>query len=307
MIFEVLIPNLIPLYILIAMGFAAGRYMDVNLHSLATLLIYFVGPLVIFGAVAQMPLRLEFLYLPVCLGAASLFVTLLSYKFAKVVFQRTNFPNLIAMASPTCNSGYFGLPVVIALFGAEASGLYLLGNVGAEIVMVTVGYYFGARGNFNARQSIIKVIRLPMIYGLLAGLAFNALGYELNETFISFWTYFTGTWVVIGMMLIGVALGKPERFTINWKLLNFLSAIKFILWPGIIFLAIIFDQNITQAFDPVIYGMFMVWGLCPLMANTVAYAAQLNVRPDEAAMCVLLTTFMALFLMPLGLHLTRLL
>lgn len=278
--------------------------MDVNLASMATILIYFIEPVVVFGAVAHIKLQPQYFVLPVSLAAASITITLVSYQGAKYVFDRSNFPNLIAIASPTSNSGYFGLPIILAFFGVEASGIYLMGNLGADIVMVTMGYYFGACGGFDVRESIIKVLKLPVLYGIILGLLYNLTGYELSSTFQSYWTYFTGAWVVVGMMLIGVALGKLIHFRINFKLLSYLSLVKFGLWPLMIFLAILFDRNITQAFDSEVYAMFMVWSLCPLMANTVAYAAQLNVRPDEAAMCVLITTIFALFYMPLVLYFT---
>ena len=303
MIFDVLIPQLIPLYILIAMGFIGGRFMDVNLASMATISIYFISPVVVFGAVAQLDLHPEYLLLPVGLAVLAGIVTFASYHIASLMF-RDKLANLAAMGSPQGNSGYFGLPVILALYGGGASGIYLMSNIGAEIIAITVGYYFGARGNFNVRDSVMKVIKLPVIHGLWLGLVWNVAGFELSRNALDYWTYFTGAWVVIGMMLIGVALGQLPRFRINLKLLTFLSVIKFGLWPLMISGAIALDQLFFQAFTPEIYGMMMVWSLCPLMGNLVAYAAQLDVNPDEAAMCVLITTVIALFYMPLILSLS---
>lgn len=303
MIFETLIPTLIPLYILIAMGFIGGRYMDINLQSMATITIYFISPVVVFGAVGQLDLKPEYLLLPVGLAFASTIVTFISYQAANFIF-RDNLANLIAMGSPQSNSGYFGLPVVLSIYGAGASGLYLMTSIGAEIISITVGYYFGARGSFDVRESLLKVLKLPVLHGLWIGLIWNVSDLGFSKSFLDYWTYFTGAWVVLGMMLIGVALGKLLRFHVNWKLLSYLSFIKFIFWPLLIFAVILFDRAFSMIFDEQVYGLLMIWSLCPLMGNLVAYAALLNVRPDEAAMSVLISTLFALLFMPFVLSIT---
>ena len=59
-----LVINIIPLYILIILGFIAGRYLDVNLHSIAIIAIYILAPVVNFGAMAKMEFTQEYILLP---------------------------------------------------------------------------------------------------------------------------------------------------------------------------------------------------------------------------------------------------
>lgn len=298
MIVQTLLPNLIPLYALIAFGFAGGRWMDINLHSMAVMAIYFIAPIVIFGAVAQVDFQPEYLALPLVLAFISFTVTMLSYNLARRFFP-AKMASLIGMASSTGNTGYFGLPLILAIYGADQTGIYILGNYGAEVVAITLGYYFGARGNFHVKDSLMKLVKLPVIHGLWIGVVWNIMALPLPDSFLNYWGHFTGAWVVIGMMLIGVALGKIPKFELNFKLIGWLSVVKFLIWPLLVGLFIWLDQSFFGLFGADIYGMFLIFSLCPLAGNVVAFAAQLDVHPEEAAMAVLISTIIALFYIPL--------
>ena len=51
---SLLLSHLFPLLGLIALGFLAGRWLEVQPHSLAMVAIYFLSPVVNFGGVAQL-------------------------------------------------------------------------------------------------------------------------------------------------------------------------------------------------------------------------------------------------------------
>ena len=111
---QLLIANIIPLYIIILLGFIVGRYMDVNLPSMAIVAIYVLAPVVNFGAMAQMKFTPEYIALPVLFFIGSSVIGVISYLTAQKIWKN-NTANLIGMGSVTGNTMYFGLPVVLAL------------------------------------------------------------------------------------------------------------------------------------------------------------------------------------------------
>ena len=300
-ILTLLVPNLIPLYILIALGYIGGRYMDVNLPSMATVAIYFISPIVIFGAIVRLDFSSAYLALPVILFFVALTIILVSYWLSGFIFK-DNLQNLIGLASGNGNTGYYGLPIVLALFPPEAAGLYLLANFGAELCTITAGYYLGARGIANVRGALLKVVKLPVVHAVYLGLLWNAFGPELPPLFYEWWDRAAGAWVIIGMMLIGVALAKIPQLRINAKLFAWLFSVRFLIWPATMILICFIDKTYTQLFDSEIYGLLLIMGIVPLPGNAVAYAATLNVRPGEAAMVVLASTIFALFYIPTVLY-----
>lgn len=292
-----LFANLIPLYILIGLGYVAGRWMEVNLHSLATVAIFILSPVVVFGAVLQIDLDPAYLVLPLIIFGIAALITVLAWR-TSAWHLKTNMANLIGMASGTGNTGYFGLPVVLALLGPEAAGIYMLMNLAIVLNEVTVCYYIGARGHHGFQDSLRKVVRLPALHAAWLALLVNYFNIAMPPVFDTYWQYFTGAWVIIGMMLIGVGLAKIETLRPNLAMLGWLFGYRFLVWPLLMTGFVIADRMVFGFYGQDIHTMLLLIGLVPLAANTVAFAGYLRLPASEAAMAVLLSTLFALFYIP---------
>jgi len=293
-----LLNQLVPLLGLIGLGYVAGRWLQVQSHTLAMIAIYFLSPIVNFGGVAQLKFQATYLLLPLLLFVIPTALSFLSHRISGHLYQ-DNTRNLIAMSSATGNSGYFGTPLALALLGPESVGIYFLMNFGVALCESTVGYYHGARGQFSVGDSLRKVLKLPFIYAVLLGLLWNASGAPLPAVFLSWWERFTGAWVIVGMMLIGVALGQTGRWRANLQLTSVLFAIKFLAWPACTFGLALLDRAFLGLFDSNVHTLLLIIGVVPLAGNTVAFATQLHLRPGEMAALVLESTVFAVFYIPL--------
>ncbi|MEM6811056.1 MAG: AEC family transporter [Pseudomonadota bacterium] len=300
-----LLINIFPLYVIIALGFFSGKHMDVNLPSIATIAIYILAPIVNFGALAQMKFTPEYIALPILFFAISALIGTLSYKVAQKVWK-SNTANLVGMSSVTGNTMYFGLPIVLALLGPEWIGVYALLNLGTFLNECGLGYFFGARGQATIKGALLKVARFPVIHAVILGFLYNISGFDLHETFIRYWEYSIGAWVILGMMIIGIALAKQSKLDIDFKLLASLLIPKFVLWPLATFAVILADWLYFQSFSQEVYLMLAVFGSVPLAGNLVAYAATFNLTPEKAAAAVLITTLLAFFTVPLAVVIVQL-
>lgn len=292
-----LIENIIPLYILISLGFISGKWMDVNLSSMATIAIYILAPIVNFGAMAQMNFTPEYVALPIIFFLGSASIGTISYHVALKIWKN-NTANLIGMGSVTGNTMYFGLPVILALLGAEWVGVYALLNLGTFLSEISLGYFFGARGNATLKGALIKVLKLPVIHAIWLGLLYNFSGLSLPESFMRYWDYSIGAWVIIGMMIIGVALSKQSRLEIDFKLLISMFTPKFVLWPLFGFGIIMADITYFKTFGPEVHTMLAIMTTVPLAGNLVAYAATLKLHPEKTAAAVLISTVLAFITVP---------
>ena len=296
-IFLLLIANLFPLYILIAAGYIAGRYMEVNLESMAKMLIYFLMPFVIFGAMTKIELKGEYLVLPFIMASLAALMALSSYYVSGKLFSPQR-ASMIAMSSASGNTGYFGIPVLLALMEPAALGIYLLMNVGLQVMEASLVYYLGARGNYTVMDSVKRVARLPALYALAAGIVLNLVGFDPGQVFYTYWDHTTGAWVLLGMMMIGIALGKSAPLVFNHKMNTYLSVVKFVIWPVLAMGVIVLDRTVFHLFGSDVHTMILIMGIVPLPGNVVAYAAELKIHPEEAAMAVLVSTLIALLYIP---------
>jgi len=305
-IITLLLSNIVPLYILIALGFISGRYLNVNLPSMATLVIYIVGPFVTFGSIARMEMRMDYFYLPLLAMTISILCGLLFYSAARF-FWRNNMANLIGQASTSGNTGYFGLPIILALFGPEWAGVYLFMNVGLIIGDFGLGYYLGARGHANIKGALIKMTKLPLLHGAVLGLVWNLSGFGFSNIANTYLNYAYGTWTIIGMMLIGVALSKQLKLEVDWRLIKWMFSAKFIMWPALMAIAIAFDMLFFHALQTEIHQMMMIFATVPLAANLTAFSATLNLHPEKTAVAVLISTLLAFVTVPAAVIVVQLL
>ncbi len=296
--FLTLLFKLIPLYSIIFLGFIADRFFHVKKESISPLLIYIISPLVVFQGIVSRDFTPSILILPFVFLFISLILSLSFYRLFKKSWSDAT-TNVLAFSVGAGNTGYFGLPIIMMLFGHEAMQVAVMGIFSVQFFEITLGFYLMARGNYSPKNSLKKLIKLPTIYAFVLGLILNASGYRAEGAMLDFFVLFKGAYSVLGMMLIGLALSTVQKQTFDLKFLTLGILGKFILWPlcmtGFIFL----DYHYFHLYDLFTYKILLILSAVPIAANTVAFATQLETRPDKAAAVVVLSTLIALFYLPI--------
>ncbi len=295
--------NLLPLYGLIALGFCAGRFFNVDRQTLANLALFIFMPAVVFGFVAQLDLRPAYALLPAVIFMAHAIVGLSMLRLGRFIYGDAR-ANLLSMCASMGNGGYFGLPLVLLLFAQQWVGVYMFMLLGGVLYEGTIGYYIAARGKFSVRDSLRKLVRFPSVYAISAGLAVNLAGWELPDLALTYWTYFKGAYVITGMMIVGAALAQMEKFVFSIRFSSLAFAGKFVFWPALVLGFVTLDRNAFHLFEPEVLKLMIVFSLVPPAANIAAFAAQFDIAPEKAATTVLAGTVLALLTIPATLALT---
>lgn len=301
-VFFELLGRLIPLYLIVGAGFFVGRKMKIDRDSIAKLLIYVITPIVVFTNVSQLEMRAEFLVVPFGFALLSTAIAVgflaLSKKFGKKHGLDGPLGSLLAFSAGNANTGYFGLPVAMMLFGTDVVGLYLLFCLGFILYENTVGFYILARGNATAQEALQRLIRLPALYAFVLAIVANVCGFKLTGSYADFSGFFRGTYSVLGVMLIGLGVAELRSFKFDWKFISAAFIGKFIVWPASVAAFILADRYSLHLYDERVHQMILLISCAPLAANTVAFATLLKTEPEKAGVVVLLSTFFALFFIP---------
>ncbi len=302
-IFLSLVANLIPLYVIIALGFFAGRYIGIDRQTLINLVLYICMPVVVFGFVADLELKPAYALLPVVTYSIQAIIGFVMLKVGRGVYGDAR-ANLLSMCTAMGNSGYFGLPLVLLLFEQQWVGVYMFMLLGFVLYEGTIGYYIAARGKFTVRDSIIKVLKFPAVYAISAGLLLNLLDVQLPDLFKTYWAYFKGAYVIIGMMIIGAALSNVQRLVFSPRFMTLVFVGKFVMWPLLAYGFIMADRTFLHMFEEPVLMLILVVSMVPPAANIAAFAAQFDIAPEKAATTVLVMTIVALFYIPVVLILS---
>jgi predicted permease len=295
----IILTKLIPLYLLIALGYIAGRFLAVKRESIAPLLIYIISPVVVFNAILSTELTTKILMLPFLFWAIACGVCVVALKTGERFLGNGPLKNILAFACGSGNTGYFGLPVAIFLFGESSAGLAIIAGFGMVLFENTLGFFTTARGHHTAKESLFRVLKLPALYAFILGIALNFSGVRLQKPWSDLALNFRGAYAVIGMMMVGLGVATLKNFKFNFKFIGLSLVFKFFLWPALVFGIIFLDRTVMHFFSPEIHQIMVLMSIVPLPANAVAVATALNTEPEMAGVAVLASTAFGLIYIPL--------
>ncbi len=296
-LFNSILIKMLPLYGVMALGFLYGRLHRKAAEPLAFLQIYFIAPIVVAASLANMEFQISYLWLPLITFLGCSVVATIAFFVFKGIWQ-DNRANLFSYACSGGNTGYFGVPVALILFPPSSLGLFMMIIIGFTLFENSFGYYLVARGNFTARDSFRKLIKLPTGYAFIIGVTLSALGWHLPDFSKEIIRDFRGCYIIMGALMIGLGLSRVEKFSLESKLITVVFGLKFILWPLFALLIIACDLTFLHIFTPNIHKMMLLVASVPLPANAIPYAMQLNVQPERASTLVFLSTLFALLYVP---------
>jgi len=298
-VFFALVGKLLPLYLFIAAGYLLGVFLHLKRRPVALLLLYILSPIVIFEGSWTAPLSrgtlaLPLLFLVICSVLCGLF-----YLVGGLIWKRGNtMRNLAAFASANGNTGYFGIPVALALFSPDILGIVVLSSLGFVLYECSTGFFMLARGNFTVGESMRKVLALPLLYAFVLGIAANAVHLSVPVLVGAVFRDVRSAYGVLGMLLIGVSLAGERLSAVDAKLLTFTTVAKIIVWPSLMLCLIAFDRQVLHVFSTDVHHVMLLMGIVPLAVNTVIYSSVLKVHPEKAAVAVMVSTVLALFFIP---------
>lgn len=297
-IFSTLSLRIIPLLIIIILGYIAGRFLGVNKKSISPLLIYILAPIIIFNGVATTTLNITSLSLPIIFFILACLMCLIFYRLSKY-YWKDNTRNLLAFTSGTGNVGYFGIPVAMTIFSNNQVGLVILSVLGFILYQNSLGFFILAKGDHTAKESLVKLLKLPTIYAFIIGLIVNLSHIPLGQIYVDGVANIRGAYIFLGMVLIGISMADNKGYKRDYKFISISFLAKFIVWPMLAMLVIVLDEMLFKLYGPEEHAVIILMSIVPLAANTVAFATELKVQPEKASLAVLLSTLFALIYIPL--------
>lgn len=295
--FLTLINKIYPLYLIVVTGYIAGKYLKADRHTVSSILIYIIAPVVVFNGVATAPHNNAYLLLPVVFFTIACTLSLIFYEVGGR-FWHSSERNLLSFIAGTGNTGYFGIPLILALYGDKGLSIAVFSTLGLILYESTRGYYVIAKSHATAKEAMLKVIRLPVLYAFAAGIVANKLSVVFPASISSTFTYFSGAYTVFGMMILGIGLAAVTKATFDktFTALSFIA--KFLCYPlamaGLVYL----DKSFLHLFSTQVHTVVMILSITPMATNTVTYASYLKAHPEKAAFTVMLSTLFALVYIP---------
>ena len=270
------------------MGFIAKKKLKTQIDekSLVLISLYFLQPIMIFWGLTKEPINYEFILSPIffifCMGSTLLLMLL----YSKFIFSSKTDENIFLATALIGNTGNLGIPLGIALFGEQSVPYTSIINIANIFFMYTISIYFFAREQFNFKQSLKSIFKIPVIWFALLALAVNYYEIPIPKEFDFALEMGAYTSLTLQLIIFGTYLYSVKIKTIPWKLSLQISFVKHILLPIIGILIIISFTNLNSMVASILIMELMM----PLAVNNVNFSVIYNTKPTDVAATILVSS-----------------
>ena len=289
----------LPAFLIFGAGFIGQKLLKLDIKSISTMSLYLMLPFLTFDTFYSNELNIEYFYMFLFTCLLALIMMMLTVLFG--FFIKADKTQMSAMLLGTIfpNSGNYGAPVAMFAFGAIGFQYAVIFMVIHAFLMNTIGIFiasYGSEKTTSIKDSLMRVIKMPVLYGFLFGVLFQLLHIELPSTIQDGISLVGSASIPTVMLILGMQLAeiKPQKFEL--KYVNTVTIFRMLISP---LLAVVL-VNFMPVND-MIKNVYILLAAMPIAANTTLLAVQFNVKPDLTSFTTLVTTLLSLVTIPLTL------
>ena len=289
----------LPAFLIFGAGFIGQKLLKLDIKSISTMSLYLMLPFLTFDTFYSNQLNVEYFYMFLFTCLLALIMMTLTVLFG--FFIKADKTQMSAMLLGTIfpNSGNYGAPVAMFAFGAMGFQYAVIFMVIHAFLMNTIGIFiasYGSEKTTSIKDSLMRVIKMPVLYGFLFGVLLQLLHIELPSTIQDGISLVGSASIPTVMLILGMQLAeiKPQKFEL--KYVNTVTIFRMLISP---LLAVVL-VNFMPVND-MIKNVYILLAAMPIAANTTLLAVQFNVKPDLTSFTTLVTTLLSLVTIPLTL------
>lgn len=301
----VLFQQMLMLFAMIAAGYAAfraGVFDSTGQHQISKIIVNVLNPCLILSAIAgdrapgAMQLSFQnfmassvfYIYFII----ASFIYYFIKRKLVKKEKPELRLEQLMIILS---NLGFFGIPVVKALFGDEYVIYLIFYMLLFNIVAYTLGIYLALpHGSGSPKFSPKQIINTGTVMSIIAILLYIA-EVPINETVGNFFTYMGNACIPLSMLLIGGSFAQLDlKEVFSDKDIYIFILLRNILIPA---LGILLFRMLP--FEPVIINICCLCASMPIAALSGMISEQYAHKGNFANKMVAMSTVLSVVTVPL--------
>ncbi|WP_336284272.1 AEC family transporter [Natronobacillus azotifigens] len=286
-LFVILTDIILPIFVLIAIGYTMQKKFRMDLTTLARLNIYFIVPGFMFVTLyttefsGMLFARVVFFF--IVFVFILYFISLFIARFLKMdKDKRTIFSNSVMFF----NSGNYGVPVNELVFHGDPYAMSI-----QVIVMAFQNIFLFSYGVFSLRSAksgrmvaALSYFRMPVLYALLGGVILNAFQVPLPEFIWVPANYIRDSMISIALLTLGAQVAQI-------KIISGLSSIYYSLLIRLIGGPLVaLGMIYVLGLDGITAKALFVASSMPTSVNSAVIAQEYSDYPHYAAQIVLFST-----------------
>ncbi|MEI3605236.1 AEC family transporter [Pseudogracilibacillus sp. SE30717A] len=303
-LFIILKNIILPIFVIMAIGYFIQKKFHLNIATLAKLNIYFLVPGFIFAKLYSTTFSAG-LFLNILLFFILYVVILyfISQFIGKLVGlekgKKTTFTNSVMFF----NSGNYGVPVNDLVFRGDPLGMSI------QVIMLTLqNIFLFSYGIFSLQavhtgklKALLSYFKMPMLYAMLFGISLNMLNIAVPSFILIPANYIADAMISLALFTLGAQVATI-RFTSGLGHVYYSLVLRLLVGPAIA-LAIIYTFRV----EGIVAQSLFIASAMPTSVNSAVIAEEYNNHPEFAAQIVLFSTLFSAITVTVVIYLSRLL
>ena len=284
---ESIILSIIGIYIFIVMGYIAKKTFKEKIDDKTITLInvYFLQIFLTFWGLLSREVDSSILIAPVIYFFIVVFMLFLVYFIAKRVFLDKKDYSIAMVSALIGNTGNLGIPLGIAIFGEVSIPYTTAINLVNVFIVFTIGVYFYSRGSFSVKDSLLNIIKLPILWAALIAVMLTVFSYKPNKEIMELLKMGAYSSMVMQLFLFGIYLYDAKIKEISKRLIIWVMGIKFFILPAVTFF-ILSLMNLESTLKGIIFIELMM----PLAIANVNFASLYECKPKVVTALVFISS-----------------
>ena len=287
--------KVIPIIIIFFLGYFLKKiklFGSSTADTLLKIVFYVTLPALTFLSGSTAILTLKFFYLPIIAIAVVLIIFSVSFPLSKKFNLPKATQGTFIVGTLIMNTG-FTLPFVLAAYGNQGLAIYTIFDFGNTLMIFTFAYYFAIKyGNKeNSKIQIKKFLLLPPIWGLILGITYNLLKFELHPTAINFLEIVGKPTIFLVILSLGIYF-SPKVTNLGKMLTVFSLRIGLGMALGLLAVYLFNIEGIMRTLVVLFCG-------APVGYNTLIFASLEELDKEFAASLVSISLLLGIIYVPI--------
>lgn len=286
----ILLEIVLPAFLIFLSGFLVQKKFQVSIRSISVISLYIMLPALTFHTFFTIKLNVQILYA----AAVSILLMIALMAITRVVSRMLRYDAVgessMMLVTVFMNSGNYGAPIVLFAFGRPGFEFAVLIMVFHLILMSIFGVYLASRGKQSASTSFKNILKMPSVYAMVLGLLFQALHFQMPDSFLQAFDLVGQASVPTVMILLGMQLAELTLKDFDWKAIWLGTFIRLILSPLLTWaICLLFPLQ------PLLQTVLILTAAMPSAVTVLMYAIEFDAKPQFVSSTTFVSTVVSFF------------
>src|SRR5690625_4918651 len=295
---------ILPIFVIMAIGFILQRKFELNIQTLARINIYFLVPGFIFVKLYSTEISVSlfgnilvfFMLYVLCLYAIAMIVS-------KIIGlnggKRITFTN----SAMFFNSGNYGIPVNDLVFKSDpfAMSVQVIILTCQNIFLFSYGIFSLQSIHVGKVKALLGYFKMPVLYAMLSGILLNYFNVSIPSFIWIPANYVADAMIALALFTLGAQVAQT-KFTAGLSNVYYSLALRLVIGP-VIALGLIFLFQLEGIFAQAL----LIGAAMPTSVYSAVIAQEYENHPNFAAQIVLFSTLFSAITVSIVIYVARLL